>query len=137
MNKETLVAYVSNHINNVGISKLLSAYLLVNSIGFIEREMLHNVFYDERKRNRHLEISLLSNAIKGDTQAMIQLGDTYSRGKFTPINDYKALEFYYTAKSMGNVNASCGICRHFYHFQGDYYNITKVSQVKIHKRDLT
>ena len=82
MNKEALVAYVSNHINSVGISKLLSAYLLVNSIGFIEREMLHNVFYDERKRNRHLELSLLSNAIKGDTQAMIQLGDTYSRGKF-------------------------------------------------------
>lgn len=133
MNKETLVAYVSNHINNVGISKLLSAYLLVNSIGFIEREMLHNVFYDERKRNRHLEISLLSNAIKGDTQAMIQLGDTYSRGKFTPINDYKALEFYYTAKSMGNVNASCGICRHFYHFQGDYYNIKNYRKNPIHR----
>lgn len=133
MNKETLVAYVSNHINSVGISKLLSAYLLVNSIGFIEREMLHNVFYDERKRNRHLELSLLSNAIKGDTQAMIQLGDTYSRGKFTPINDYKALEFYYTAKSMGNVNASCGICRHFYHFQGDYYNIKNYRKNPIHR----
>ena len=133
MKKETLVAYVSNHINSVGISKLLSAYLLVNSIGFIEREMLHNVFYDERKRNRHLELSLLSNAIKGDTQAMIQLGDTYSRGKFTPINDYKALEFYYTAKSMGNVNASCGICRHFYHFQGDYYNIKNYRKNPIHR----
>lgn len=133
MNKEALVAYVSNHINSVGISKLLSAYLLVNSIGFIEREMLHNVFYDERKRNRHLELSLLSNAIKGDTQAMIQLGDTYSRGKFTPINDYKALEFYYTAKSMGNVNASCGICRHFYHFQNDYYNIKNYRKNPIHR----
>lgn len=133
MNKEALVAYVSNHINSVGISKLLSAYLLVNSIGFIEREMLHNVFYDERKRNRHLELSLLSNAIKGDTQAMIQLGDTYSRGKFTPINDYKALDFYYTAKSMGNVNASCGICRHFYHFQNDYYNIKNYRKNPIHR----
>lgn len=133
MNKEALVAYVSNHINSVGISKLLSAYLLVNSIGFIEREMLHNVFYDERKRNKHLELSLLSNAIKGDTQAMIQLGDTYSRGKFTPINDYKALEFYYTAKSMGNVNASCGICRHFYHFQNDYYNIKNYRKNPIHR----
>ncbi len=121
MNKEALVAYASKHINNTYISKLLSAYLMVNSIGFIEREMLYNVFYNERKRNRQLELNLLSNALKGDTQAMIQLGDSYSRGKFTPENAYKALELYYTAKSMGNVNASCGICNHFYCFQHSYY----------------
>lgn len=133
MDKEALIAYASRHLNSIGISKLLSAYLLANSIGFIEREMIHNVFYDERKRNRHLELSLLSNAIKGDTQAMIQLGDTYSKGKFTPRNDYKALEFYYTAKYMGNVNASCGICRHFYHFQDDCYNIKNYCKNPIHK----
>ena len=45
MSKETLVAYASKHINNIYISKLLSAYLLVNSMGFIEHEMLYNVFY--------------------------------------------------------------------------------------------
>lgn len=133
MNKEALVAYTSKHINNIYISKLLSAYLLVNSMGFIEHEMLYNVFYNERKRNRKLELNLLSNALKGDTQAMIQLGDSYSSGKFTPQNSYKALEFYFTAKSMGNTNASCGICRHFYHFQKDYYNIKNFRQNPIHK----
>lgn len=133
MNKEALVAYTSKHINNIYISKLLSAYLLVNSMGFIEHEMLYNVFYNERKRNRKLELNLLSNALKGDTQAMIQLGDSYSIGKFTPQNSYKALEFYFTAKSMGNTNASCGICRHFYHFQKDYYNIKNFRQNPIHK----
>lgn len=133
MSKETLVAYASKHINNIYISKLLSAYLLVNSMGFIEHEMLYNVFYNERKRNRKLELSLLLNALKGDTQAMIQLGDSYSSGRFTPQNSYKALEFYFTAKSMGNTNASCGICRHFYHFQKDYYNIKNFRQNPIHK----
>lgn len=133
MTKETLVAYASRYINNIDISKLLSAYLLTNSMGFIELEILYNVFYNERKRNRNLELSLLSNALKGDSQAMIQLGDTYSNGTFTPINDYKALEFYYTAKSMGNVNASCGICRHFYHFQNSYYGITDYRQNPIHR----
>ena len=133
MNKETLVAYSSKHINNIYISKLLSAYLLVNSIGFIERETLYNVFYNERKRNRKLELNLLSDAIKGDTQAMIQLGNTYSKGKFTPQNSYKALEFYYIAKSMGNVNASCGICRHFYFFQNSYYNIKDFRKNPIHR----
>lgn len=133
MSKETLVAYASKHINNIFISKLLSAYLLVNSMGFIEHEMLYNVFYNERKRNRKLELNLLSNALKGDTQAMIQLGDSYSSGKFTPQNSYKALEFYYTAKSMGNVNASCRICRHFYHFQNDCYNIKNYRKNPIHR----
>lgn len=133
MTKEALVSYASKYINNIDISKLLSAYLLTNSIGFIEREVLYNVLYNERKRKRNLELSLLSNALKGDTQAMIQLGDTYSRGKFTPRNDSKALEFYYTAKSMGNVNASCGICRHFYHFQDDYYGIKDYRKNPIHR----
>ena len=133
MNKEALVSYASKHINNIYISKLLSAFLLVNSMGFIEHEMLYNVFYNERKRKRKLELNLLSNALKGDTQAMIQLGDTYSRGEFTPKNSYKALEFYLTAKSMGNTNASCGICKHFYHFQNDYYNIKNFRQNPIHK----
>ena len=55
MTKEALVSYASKYINNIDISKLLSAYLLTNSIGFIEREVLYNVLYNERKRKRNLD----------------------------------------------------------------------------------
>lgn len=132
MNKETLIVYASRFINDIYVSKLLSAFLFVNSIGFVERETLHNVFYNEQKRNRKLELELLYETLRGNTQAMIQLGNTYSRGKFTPSNTLKALECFYTAKLMGNVNAECGICRHFYHVQSDYYGIKNYCNNPIH-----
>ena len=133
MDKETLIAYASRFINDISISKLLSAFLLVNSLGFVEREALQNVFYDEQKRNRALELKLLHEALEGNTQAMVQLGATYSRGNFTPVNNLKALEYYYTAKLMGNANAACGVCRHFYHFQNDYFDKKEYCNNPIHR----
>lgn len=133
MDKETLVAYSSKFINDSSTSKLLSAYLLINSVGFIEREALNNVLFDEIKRNRNLELRLISEALEGDTKSMIRLGDTYSRGKFTPEDAYKAFEWYSIAKLAGDVNASCGMCRHFYHLRNDYFGIRNFCKNPIHK----
>lgn len=85
LGREQFVTYLSKYISDVQLSKLLSAYLLVNSLGYIERETLSNVLFDELKRNRELELQLIHDALKGSSQAMIQLGDTYSRQKFTSM----------------------------------------------------
>ena len=82
MEREAFVSYSSKFLNDVYVSKLLSAYLMVNSVGYIEREMLYNVFYDELKRNRELELRLTSEALSGDSNAMLQLGNTYKKGSF-------------------------------------------------------
>lgn len=133
LGREQFVTYLSKYISDVQLSKLLSAYLLVNSLGYIERETLSNVLFDELKRNRELELQLIHDALKGSSQAMIQLGDTYSRQKFTSMNDSKALMWYNTAKLCGDLNASCGICRHYYHFLSDYYFVKDFQNNPLHK----
>lgn len=139
MEREQFVAYLSKYISDVQISKLLSAYLITNSLGYIEREYLSNVLYDELKRDRELELQLIHDALHGDTKAMIQLGDTYSCQKFTPYNESKALDWYYIAQLNGNVNASCGICRHYYSFNSDFYGVKDLCDNPLHikMRDLS
>lgn len=132
--REDFVAYVSKYIEDIETSKLLSSYLLVNSLGFIERETLSNTLFDELKRDRSLELQLIHDALNGDSLSMIQLGDTYSRAKFTPSNASRALDWYYLARLMGNVNSSCGICRHYYHFSDDYYEIKGYCENPLHAK---
>lgn len=132
VNNHEFISIVGEYIDDVIISKLLSAFLLVCNRGFVEREVLSVCLYNENKYNREKELSYVSRARKGDTTAMILLGDTYSRGSFTPTNSSKAIDWYYLAKAMGNINASCGICRHFYHFENDFYGLS-IADNLIHK----
>lgn len=133
MDKESFVAYLSKYINDVQVSKLLSAFLMVNSLGYVEREMLSSVLFDELKRDRELELQLINDSLAGDTQAMELLGKTYSGGKFTPVNFDKALQWYYLSYLLGNVGSVCGICRHYFHIQNDYYHIKSIDRNIIHR----
>jgi TPR repeat protein len=117
-----LIAVVSNHIDDRVVSKLLSAFLLACTRGFVEREVLSICLYDESKYSREKEALYISRARKGDTTAMLLLGNTYSRGIFTPRNQSKAVDWYYLARAMGNVNGACGICRHYYYFERNFNN---------------
>ena len=132
VNNHEFISIVGEYIDDVIISKLLSAFLLVCNRGFVERDVLSVCLYNENKYNREKELSYVSRARKGDTTAMILLGDTYSRGSFTPTNSSKAIDWYYLAKAMGNINASCGICRHFSHFENDFYGLS-IADNLIHK----
>lgn len=117
-----LITVASKHVKDTVLSKILSSFILAYNRGFIEREVLSVCLYNENKYDRDKELSYLSRARKGDTSAMIALGDTYSRGTFTPKNASKAIDWYYLARAMGDINAACGVCRHYYHFDNDFFN---------------
>ena len=89
--------------------------MLTYNRGFIEREVLSICTFDDNQYDRNRELKLIYQARTGDTQSMIYLGETYSAGSFTPKNPSKAIDWLYLARAMGNINASCDVCKHYYH----------------------
>ena len=116
-----LIEKISHHIEDSITSKLLAAFLLTYNRGFIEREVLSICTFDDNQYDRNRELKLIYQARTGDTQSMIYLGETYSAGSFTPKNPSKAIDWLYLARAMGNINASCDVCKHYYHFDYDYF----------------
>lgn len=127
-----LIISASKYVDDTVLSKLLAAFILSYNRGFIEREILSICLYNDNKYDREKELSYVSRARKGDTKAMIVLGDTYSRGFFTPENPYKAIDWYYLARALGDINAACGVCRHYYHFENDFFGLD-IADNLIHK----
>ena len=117
-----LIGLSAKYVEDSQLSRILSGFLLCNNRGYIEREILSVCLFNEKLEDRRLELKYINEARSGDTLAMIRLGDTYSRGLFTPENPSKTLDWYYLSRIMGNINAACGICRHYLHFENDYYS---------------
>lgn len=106
-------------LNDKRISPLLSAYLLVSSLGQMDTQLVYSLLSDNSHYDFEKESDLLNKAKKADTNAMIQLADLYYKGYYVPKNYPRALKWYELALRLGNINASCGICR-CYCYDEDY-----------------
>ena len=107
------------YVNDRCIAPLLSAYIMVSTFGRLDRQQISCLLGDNSEFDYNKELSLLNAARKGDTTAMLKLGDLYSRGKDVPESESKAIQWYELAYLLGNVNAACGLCKSY--FYGDEF----------------
>lgn len=105
------------YLNEKSIAPLLSAYIMVSTFGRIDRQQIYCLLSDNSEFNPKKELELLTAAQNGDTIAMIMLGDLYRNGVYVPKNYSKAIQWYELAQRLGNVNATCGLCKCY--FYGD------------------
>ena len=93
------------------IAPLLAAYIMVSTFGRIDRQQVSCLLSDNSDFNYNKESSLQDLAREGDTIAMQELASLYANGIYVPQNTSKAMQWNMLAKLLGNVNATCGICK--------------------------
>lgn len=93
------------------IAPLLAAYIMVATFGRIDRQQVSCLLSDNADFNNNKESALQDLACEGDTVAMIELGNLYANGTYVPQSASKAMQWYVLAKLLGNVDATCGLCK--------------------------
>ena len=111
------IRIMRNYVNDRSIAPLLSAYIMVSTFGKLDRQQVSCLLDDNSDFDYNKELSLLYAARKGNTTAMLKLGDLYSKGRYVPESNSKAIQWYELAYLLGNVNAACGLCKCY--FYGD------------------
>lgn len=99
------------YLNEKTFAPLLAAYLMVSTFGRIDRQQIYCLLTDNSDFDARKETELLYAARKGDTVAMINLGDLYRKGVYVPGSDSKAMQWYELAQRLGNVEATCRLCK--------------------------
>ena len=105
---------LEDYLNHSEIAPLLSAYIMVSTFGRLDREQVSYMLSDNSDYNYDKVSALQDLACKGDTVAMIELGELYTNGTYVPKSTSKAMQWYILAKLLGNVDATCGLCKSIY-----------------------
>lgn len=110
-NVAELIRKFEPYLSEKSIAPLLSAYIMVSAFGRIDRQQLYCLLADNTGFDYKKETELLYAARKGDSIAMINLGDLYRKGVYVPRSDSKAMQWYELAQRLGNVEATCRLCK--------------------------
>ena len=102
------------YLNHSVIAPLLSAYIMVSTFGRLDRGQVSCMLSDNSDYNYDKVSALQDLACKGDTVAMIELGNLYTNGTYVPKSTSKAMQWYILAKLLGKVDATCGLCKSIY-----------------------
>ena len=105
---------LEDYLNHSEIAPLLSAYIMVSTFGRLDREQVSYMLSNNSDYNYDKVSALQDLACKGDTLAMIELGKLYTNGTYVPKSTSKAMQWYILAKLLGNVDATCGLCKSIY-----------------------
>ena len=105
---------LEDYLNHSVIAPLLSAYIMVSTFGRLDRGQVSCMLSDNSDFNYDKVSALQDLACKGDTVAMIELGKLYTNGTYVPKSTSKAMQWYILAKLLGNVDATCGLCKSVY-----------------------
>ena len=113
-NSADFLRRLEDYLNHSVIAPLLSAYIMVSTFGRLDRGQVSCMLSDNSDYNYDKVSALQDLACKGDTVAMIELGNLYTNGTYVPESTSKAMQWYILAKLLGNVDATCGLCRSIY-----------------------
>lgn len=122
-NNIDFIRQFDNYLEDKRIAPLISAYIMVSSFGRLDRQIISSLLSDNSAFDTRKESQLIHAAHKGDTKAMIKLGDLYYYGIYVPKSYSKAIQWYELAISLGDIKASCGLCKCY--FYGDDFNNEK------------
>ena len=113
-NSAEFLRRLEDYLNHSVIAPLLSAYIMVSTFGRLDRGQVSCMLSDNSDYNYDKVSALQDLACKGDTVAMIELGNLYTNGTYVPKSTSKAMQWYILAKLLGNVDATCGLCKSIY-----------------------
>ena len=113
-NSAEFLRRLEDYLNHSVIAPLLSAYIMVSTFGRLDRGQVSCMLSDNSDYNYDKVSALQDLACKGDTVAMIELGNLYTNGIYVPKSTSKAMQWYILAKLLGNVDATCGLCKSIY-----------------------
>ena len=113
-NSAEFLRRLEDYLNHSVIAPLLSAYIMVSTFGRLDRGQVSCMLSDNSDYNYDKVSALQDLACKGDTVAMIELGNLYTIGTYVPKSTSKAMQWYILAKLLGNVDATCGLCNSIY-----------------------
>ena len=113
-NSAEFLRRLEDYLNHSVIAPLLSAYIMVSTFGRLDRGQVSCMLSDNSDYNYDKVSALQDLACKGDTVAMIELGNLYTIGTYVPKSTSKAMQWYILAKLLGNVDATCGLCKSIY-----------------------
>ena len=108
-NNIDFIRQFDNYLEDKRIAPLISAYIMVSSFGRLDRQIISSLLSDNSAFDTRKESQLIHAAHKGDTKAMIKLGDLYYYGIYVPKSYSKAIQWYELAISLGDIKASCGL----------------------------
>ena len=114
-NSAEFLRRLEDYLNHSVIAPLLSAYIMVSTFGRLDRGQVSCMLSDNSDYNYDKVSALQDLACKGDTVAMIELGNLYTNGIYVPKSTSKAMQWYILAKLLGNVDATCGLCKSIYY----------------------
>ena len=81
-NNIDFIRQFDNYLEDKRIAPLISAYIMVSSFGRLDRQIISSLLSDNSAFDTRKESQLIHAAHKGDTKAMIKLGDFYYYGVF-------------------------------------------------------
>ena len=113
-NSAVFLKRLEDYLNHSVIAPLLSAYIMVSTFGRLDRGQVSCMLSDNSDYNYDKVSALQDLACKGDTVAMIELGNLFTNGTYVPKSTSKAMQWYILAKLLGNVDATCGLCNSIY-----------------------
>ena len=113
-NSADFLRRLEDYLNHSVIAPILSAYIMVSTFGRLDRGQVSCMLSDNSDYNYDKVSALQDLACKGDTVAMIELGNLYTNGTYVPQSTSKAMQWYILAKLLGNVDATCGLCKSIY-----------------------
>ena len=113
-NSADFLRRLEDYLNHSIIAPLLSAYIMASTFGRLDRGQVSCMLSDNSDYDYDKVSALQDLACKGDTVAMIELGNLYTKGTYVPKSTSKAMQWYILAKLLGNVDATCGLCKSIY-----------------------
>ena len=113
-NSAEFLRRLEDYLNHSVIAPLLSAYILVSTFGRLDRGQVFGMLSDNSDYDYDKVSALQDLACKGDTVAMIELGNLFTNGTYVPKSTSKAMQWYILAKLLGSVDATCGLCKSIY-----------------------
>lgn len=114
-NSAEFLKRLEDYLKHSVIAPLLSAYIMVSTFGRLDRGQVSCMLSDNSDYNYDKVSALQDLACKGDTVAMIELGNLFTKGTYVPKSTSKALQWYILARLLGNVDATCGLCKSIYY----------------------
>ena len=131
-NSAVFLRRLEDYLNHSVIAPLLSAYIMVSTFGRLDRGQVSCMLSDNSDYNYDKVSALQDLACKGDTVAMIELGNLYTNGTYVPKSTSKAMQWYILAKLLGSVDATCGLCRSIYN-NTDFEEKNRIIQSRLRR----